>query len=156
MGKAQREYFLREQLKAIQKELGEESDEVATINSLREQIEQANMPEEARKEAERELARLEKLPSASPEYSVIRTYLDTLVSLPWSKSTGKPIDVPYARQVLDEDHYDLEKIKDRILEYLAVRRLKEQRQRSASGEEGTNEPVSREPILCFVGPPGVG
>jgi ATP-dependent Lon protease len=156
MGKAQREYFLREQLKAIQKELGEESDEVATINSLREQIEQANMPEEARKEAERELARLEKLPSASPEYSVIRTYLDTLVSLPWSKSTGKPIDVPYARQVLDEDHYDLEKIKDRILEYLAVRRLKEQRQASQSGEEGTNEAVSREPILCFVGPPGVG
>ncbi|HEX8035407.1 MAG TPA: LON peptidase substrate-binding domain-containing protein, partial [Ktedonobacterales bacterium] len=156
MGKAQREYFLREQLKAIQKELGEESDEVATINSLREQIEQANMPEEARKEAERELARLEKLPSASPEYSVIRTYLDTLVSLPWSKSTGKPIDVPYARQVLDEDHYDLEKIKDRILEYLAVRRLKEQRQASQSSEEGTNEPVSREPILCFVGPPGVG
>ncbi|MGZ6388347.1 MAG: endopeptidase La [Ktedonobacterales bacterium] len=156
MGKAQREYFLREQLKAIQKELGEESDEVATINSLREQIEQANMPEEARKEAERELARLEKLPSSSPEYSVIRTYLDTLVSLPWSKSTGKPIDVAYARRVLDEDHYDLEKIKDRILEYLAVRRLKEQRQASQSGEEGTDDPVSREPILCFVGPPGVG
>jgi ATP-dependent Lon protease len=155
MGKAQREYFLREQLKAIQKELGEESDEAATINQLREQIEQANLPEEAHKEAMRELSRLEKLPAASPEYSVIRTYLDLLVLLPWSKSTGKQIDVPYARQVLDEDHYDLEKVKDRILEYLAVRRLKEERQGSQTGGEG-GVPVSREPILCFVGPPGVG
>src|SRR5579859_4202631 len=103
MGKAQREYFLREQLKAIQKELGEENDEIATITSLREKIEQAHMPEEALKEALRELSRLEKLPTASPEYSVIRSYLDTLVALPWNISTGKPIDVPYARQVLDED-----------------------------------------------------
>jgi ATP-dependent Lon protease len=156
MGKAQREYFLREQLKAIQKELGEENDEVATITSLREKIEQAHMPEEAHKEAMRELARLEKLPTASPEYSVIRSYLDTLVALPWNISTGKPIDVPYARQVLDEDHYDLEKIKDRILEYLAVRRLKEQRQGTETGGPETGAPVSREPILCFVGPPGVG
>src|SRR5690242_11991292 len=156
MGKAQREYFLREQLKAIQKELGEENDEVATITSLREKIEQAHMPEEAHKEALRELARLEKLPTASPEYSVIRSYLDTLVALPWNISTGKPIDVPYARQVLDEDHYDLEKIKDRILEYLAVRRLKEQRQGTETGGPATGAPVSREPILCFVGPPGVG
>jgi ATP-dependent Lon protease len=155
MGKAQREYFLREQLKAIQRELGEESDEAATINQLRDQIEKAQMPEEASKEANRELSRLEKLPAASPEYSVIRTYLDLLVSLPWSKSTGKKIDVPYARQVLDEDHYDLEKIKDRILEYLAVRRLKEERQGSETGGPGKG-PVSREPILCFVGPPGVG
>ncbi len=155
MGKAQREYFLREQLKAIQKELGEESDEAATINQLRDKIAEAHLPEEAAKEAQRELARLEKLPAASPEYSVIRTYLDLIVSLPWSKSTGKRIDVPYARQVLDEDHYDLEKVKDRILEYLAVRRLKEDRQ-----SERESAPVddlrNREPILCFVGPPGVG
>ncbi len=165
MGKAQREYFLREQLKAIQKELGEESEEAATINQLREQIEKAGMPEEAYKEAMRELSRLEKLPAASPEYSVIRTYLDILVSLPWNKSTGKKIDVAYARQVLDEDHYDLEKIKDRILEYLAVRRLKEERLGSEAGMETTQKDgkeekvptwVGREPILCFVGPPGVG
>jgi ATP-dependent Lon protease len=155
MGKAQREYFLREQLKAIQRELGEESDEAATINQLRDQIAQAHLPEEAAKEAQRELSRLEKLPAASPEYSVIRTYLDLLASLPWDKSTGKKIDVPYARQVLDEDHYDLEKIKDRILEYLAVRRLKEDRQGTQTGGAGT-APVTREPILCFVGPPGVG
>ena len=156
MGKAQREYFLREQLKAIQKELGEESEEAATANDLRAKIEQAQMPEEAQKEAQRELSRLEKIPTASPEYSIIRTYLDVMVALPWSKSTGKPIDVPYARQVLDEDHYDLEKIKDRILEYLAVRRLKEERQGSETGGPPTGAPTSREPILCFVGPPGVG
>ena len=156
MGKAQREYFLREQLKAIQKELGEENDETATVNSLRDKIEQAHMPEEAYKEATRELSRLEKIPSASPEYSVIRTYLDVLVSLPWNTSTGKPIDVPFARKVLDEDHYDLDKIKDRILEYLAVRRLKEDRQGSETGGPGSGAPTSREPILCFVGPPGVG
>ncbi|HEX6797605.1 MAG TPA: endopeptidase La [Ktedonobacterales bacterium] len=160
MGKAQREYFLREQLKAIQKELGEESDDIATVNDLREQIEQAGMSEEALAEAQRELGRLEKIPSASPEYSVIRTYLETLIGLPWSKSTSKPIDVPYARQVLDEDHYDLDKVKDRIVEYLAVRQLKEQRQGSETGGDGTGTPASpltsREPILCFVGPPGVG
>jgi len=151
MSKAQREYFLREQLKAIQRELGEESEEAATINQLRRQIEEAQMPEEALKEAQRELSRLEKLPAISPEYSVIRTYLDILVSLPWNKSTGERIDVPHARAVLDEDHYDLEKVKDRILEYLAVRRLKEERQSSMASSS-----LSREPILCFVGPPGVG
>jgi ATP-dependent Lon protease len=156
MGKAQREYFLREQLKAIQRELGEESEEAATINELREQIEKANMPEEVLREAQRELSRLEKIPSASPEYSVIRTYLDVLVSLPWKKSTGQPIDVVHAREVLDADHYDLDKIKDRILEYLAVRRLKEQRQGSEAGGPAAGTPTSREPILCFVGPPGVG
>ena len=161
MTKAQREYYLREQLKAIQEELGEESDEVATINSLREKIEEARMPEEALKEAQRELSRLEKLPAISPEYSVIRTYLDTLVALPWDKSTGKKIDVSYARQILDEDHYDLVKIKDRILEYLAVRRLREERAGSQVQEKdaaGAKPAASRErdPILCFVGPPGVG
>jgi ATP-dependent Lon protease len=189
MGKVQREYILREQLKAIQKELGEESEEAATINELREKIEQASLNDEAHKEANRELSRLEKIPSASPEYSVIRTYLELLISLPWNKSTGKPIDVPHARAVLDEDHYDLEKIKDRILEYLSVRRLKEDRQREAAeraqaeadevAASATSTPVAEsadetpapttppsntaaerainhEPILCFVGPPGVG
>jgi ATP-dependent Lon protease len=160
MTKAQREYFLREQLKAIQQELGEESEEATAISELRQKIEEAHMPEEAAKEALRELTRLERIPSASPEYSVIRTYLELLVSLPWDRSTGKPIDVPFARQVLDEDHYDLEKIKDRILEYLAVRRLKQQRHEEEQKQEAEGEPakpyVNREPILCFVGPPGVG
>ena len=180
MGKVQREYLLREQLKAIQRELGEESEEQATINELRRKIDEAKLPEEALKEANRELSRLEKLPTASPEYSIIRTYLELLVSLPWSKGTGEKIDVPHARQVLNQDHYDLEKIKERILEYLAVRRLKEERlasemQRSkeaTSFENGveveqihTTQPlesqealrqINREPILCFVGPPGVG
>jgi ATP-dependent Lon protease len=177
MGKVQREYLLREQLKAIQRELGEESEEQATINELRQKIDEAHMPEEALKEANRELSRLEKLPTVSPEYSIIRTYLELLVSLPWSKSTGERIDVLKAREVLDQDHYDLEKVKDRILEYLAVRRLKEERvaeraEREAEAEkeqqggerrstgslhsaEATRQ-INREPILCFVGPPGVG
>jgi ATP-dependent Lon protease len=177
MGKVQREYLLREQLKAIQRELGEESEEQATINELRRKIDEAKMSDEALKEANREISRLEKMPTASPEYSIIRTYIELLTSLPWSKSTGEKIDVPWARQVLDQDHYDLEKIKDRILEYLAVRRLKEermaeqaQRQTEAAavtegGERRPTEPllsaeatrlINREPILCFVGPPGVG
>ena len=176
MGKVQREYLLREQLKAIQRELGEESEEQATINELRRKIDEAKMSDEALKEANRELSRLEKMPTASPEYSIIRTYIELLASLPWSKSTGEKIDVPHARQVLDQDHYDLEKIKDRILEYLAVRRLKEERLAEQerrqtevvageSEERRTTEPllsaeatrlINREPILCFVGPPGVG
>src|SRR5713101_5618743 len=180
IGKVQREYLLREQLKAIQRELGEESEEQATINELRRKIDEARMPEEALKEANRELSRLEKLPTVSPEYSIIRTYLELLTSLPWSKSTGEEIDVPSARQVLDQDHYDLEKIKDRILEYLAVRRLKEERlaehaqhDAEVAAEETSTagngrrltqplqsaearRQINREPILCFVGPPGVG
>jgi ATP-dependent Lon protease len=194
MGKMQREYLLREQLKAIQRELGEESEEQATINELRRKIDESHLPEEALKEANRELSRLEKLPTVSPEYSIIRTYLELLVSLPWSKSTGEQIDVAHARKVLDEDHYDLEKIKERILEYLAVRRLKEDRlaerlaqereeeeaARALAQKEGesveeptdpqraptqplvppphkeTKRTLNREPILCFVGPPGVG
>ena len=180
MGKVQREYLLREQLKAIQRELGEESEEQATINELRRKIDEAKLPEEALKEANRELSRLEKLPTVSPEYSIIRTYLELLASLPWSRSTGEIIDVPHARQVLDQDHYDLEKIKDRILEYLAVRRLKEERmaeqlerskdmttiQDGIETEEirptqplvsqEAQRQINREPILCFVGPPGVG
>ena len=183
MTKVQREYLLREQLKAIERELGEESEEQATINELRAKIEEAKLPEEAYKEAKRELSRLEKLPTVSPEYSIIRTYVELLASLPWSKSTGEKIDVPHARDVLDHDHYDLVKVKERILEYLAVRRLKEERraeeqQRAAEAaqqeakEAGDNgeihtptqplpsaeamRQINREPILCFVGPPGVG
>jgi ATP-dependent Lon protease len=139
--KGQREYLLREQLKAIQAELGEADEQQAEINELRERIEEADLPEDARKAAERELSRLERLPPAAAEYGVIRTYLEWLVELPWNKRTEDNLDIPHAREVLDEDHYDLEKVKDRILEYLAVRKL---------------NPESHGPILCFVGPPGVG
>lgn len=152
MGKNQREYFLREQLKAIQRELGETSDQEAEINELREQIEQSGMPEEARKEADRELDRLSKLPPAAAEYGVIKTYLDWLVSLPWNTSTEGEIDIKKTRETLDEDHYGLDKIKDRILEYLAVRKLKQDQ----AAENGEDSVVHREPILVFVGPPGVG
>jgi ATP-dependent Lon protease len=141
MDKTQREYFLRQQLKAIQDELGEADEGQAEINELREQIEEADLPEEPRKAAERELSRLERLPPAAAEYGVIRTYLEWILSLPWSKSTEDNLDLAHAREVLDEDHYDIEKVKERILEYLAVRKLK---------------PDARGSILSFVGPPGVG
>ncbi len=141
MDKSQREYYLRQQLKAIQEELGETDPAQADVNELREKIEIAKMPEDANKAALRELDRLGKIPSASPEYSVIRTYLDWLVTLPWSVTTEDSLDIDKARKILDEDHYDLEKVKDRILEYLAVRKLRN----TLTG-----------PILCFVGPPGVG
>ncbi len=150
--KAQREYFLREQLKAIRKELGDVDDEQSEIAQLRAKIEAANLPAEVRGEAERELSRMEKLSPASPEHSVIRTYLDWITTLPWNVSQGGDIDVARARQILDEDHYDLEKVKERILEYLAVLKLREERKKDGSVE--TSE--QREPILCFVGPPGVG
>lgn len=153
LGKNQREFYLREQLKAIQRELGEGSETEAEVTELRQKIEESGMPEEAAKEARRELDRLSKLPPAAAEYGVIKTYLDWLTTLPWSKSTEGEIDVAKARQILNDEHYDLEKIKDRILEYLAVRKLK----REAAVEAGDPEPtLSREPILCFVGPPGVG
>jgi ATP-dependent Lon protease len=139
--KGQREYFLRQQLKAIQEELGEEDEQQAELNELRQRIEEAGLPEDAQKAAERELSRLEKLPPVAAEYGVIRTYLEWLVDLPWSKETEDNLDISHAREVLDEDHYDLEEVKDRILEYLAVRKL---------------NPDSPGPILCFVGPPGVG
>ncbi len=139
--KGQREFFLREQLKAIQAELGEGDEQQAEIDELRERIEQAELPEYALKAAERELSRLEKLPPAAAEYGVIRTYLEWLVELPWNVETEDDLDIEHARKVLDQDHYDMEKIKDRILEYLAVRKL---------------NPDSPGPILCFVGPPGVG
>ena len=147
MGKAQREYFLREQLKAIQRELGELDSEHGELIELRERIEKAGLPAEAKREADREISRLERIPSASPESSVIRTYLELIVSLPWNVSTGGEVDVKKARAILDSDHYDLDKVKQRIVEHLAVRRLKQQR---GSTDRG------REPILCFVGPPGVG
>src|SRR2546422_8865494 len=139
--KAQREFFLREQLKVIKKELGEESDTAATVREGREEIEKAGLPEEARKEAEKELGRLEMVNPASAEYNVITTYLDWLSSLPWSTMTVDRLDMKDAARILDRDHYDLEKVKDRILEFLAVRQLK-------SDMKG--------PILCFYGPQGTG
>jgi ATP-dependent Lon protease len=164
LGKSQREYYLREQMKAIRRELGEESETEAEITELREKIEAAGMPEEAEREARRELDRLSKLPPAAAEYGVIKTYLDWLTALPWNKSTEGEIDIAKARQILDEDHYDLEKVKDRILEYLAVRKLKQDQlaelRAQREGEDGefsdADLPLNREPILCFVGPPGVG
>ena len=121
MGKAQREYFLREQLKAIQRELGELDTEHAELSELRERIEKAELPAEAKREADREIARLERIPSASPESSVIRTYLELIVSLPWNMSTGGEVDVKKAREILDADHYDLDKVKQRIVEHLEQR-----------------------------------
>jgi len=147
MGKAQREYFLREQLKAIQRELGELDSELGELGELRDRIAKAGLPPEAQREADREIGRLERIPSASPESSVIRTYLEMIVALPWNTSTGGEVDVTKARAILDFDHYDLDKVKQRIVEHLAVRRLKQQRKSTERG---------REPILCFVGPPGVG
>jgi ATP-dependent Lon protease len=141
MEKNQREFYLRQQLRAIQEELGESDPQQVETNELRKKIDEAAMPEDAKKAADRELERLSKVPTASPEYSVIRTYLDWLVQLPWNKDTTDAIDIRKARQILDEDHYDLEKVKDRIIEYLAVGKLK----KKLAG-----------PILCFVGPPGVG
>jgi ATP-dependent Lon protease len=141
VGKNQREYFLREQMKAIQKELGEGDDQTKEIEELQEKIEASGMPEAVRKEALRELDRLSKMPVAAAEYTVSRTYLDWLVALPWSKRTDEVIDLPKTKATLDADHSGLEKAKDRILEYLAVRKL---------------NPEVKGPILCFVGPPGVG
>src|SRR5690349_8460420 len=138
----QREYLLREQMKAIQKELGESDDSTQEIYELRKRVEEAGMPAEAKKECDRELKRLAKMTPASAEYMVSRTYLEWMTSLPWSKSSGATeIDIPKAQTILNEDHYDLEKVKERILDYLAVKKL---------------QPGMKGPILCFVGPPGVG
>ena len=140
----QREYLLREQMKAIQKELGEVDDAQAEIEELRSKVEQAGMPAEAKKECDRELKRLSKMTPASAEYMVSRTYLEWMTSLPWAKSSGATeaeIDIPKAHEILDQDHYDLQKVKERILDYLAVKKL---------------QPGMKGPILCFVGPPGVG
>lgn len=143
MGKTQREYYLREQMKAIQRELGETDERTAETEELREKIVQAGLTEEAQKEALRELDRLSRMPPAAPEYTVSRTFIDTLIGLPWNVYTEDNLDIPQVHATLDEDHYGLDKVKDRILEYLSVRKFKE------AGE-------MRHPILCFVGPPGVG
>ncbi len=150
--KAQREFFLRQQLKAIQRELGEEDEQQREIEEYRQKIEAAGMTEEAKKEALRELARMERMPPQAAEYWVIKTYLDWLVELPWNKLTEDNLDIEHARKVLDEDHYDLEKVKERILEYLAVRKLVKERGIEANPEEQGAAGA----ILCFVGPPGVG
>jgi ATP-dependent Lon protease len=141
MEKGQREYFLRQQLKAIQQELGEDDPEQAEVAELRERLDALTLGEEVRKAADRELARLEKLPSAAAEYGVIRTYLEWILTLPWNELTEDNLDLEHARTVLDSDHFDLEKVKDRIIEYLAVAKLRNE----VSGQ-----------VLCFVGPPGVG
>jgi ATP-dependent Lon protease len=141
VGKGQREYFLREQMKAIQKELGEGDDQAKELDELRDKIDAAGMPDEVKKEALRELDRLSKMPAAAAEYTVARTYIDWLVALPWAKRTDEVIDLVRTKQVLDADHSGLDRLKDRIIEYLAVRKLK---------------PETKSPILCFVGPPGVG
>ncbi|MEJ2707160.1 MAG: endopeptidase La [Anaerolineales bacterium] len=155
--KVQREYFLREQLKAIQRELGESDEQAVEVEEFRRKIEAAAMPEEAQKQARRELDRLSRLPTAAAEYGVIRTYLDWLVSLPWSELTPDNLDIAHARQVLDHDHYGLEDVKDRILEYLAVRKLRQERaDELAQIPEDAIRRVREGVILCFVGPPGVG
>jgi ATP-dependent Lon protease len=142
VNQSQREFLLREQMKAIQKELGESDDGVAEIDELRKKVEESGMSAEAKKECDRELKRLAKMTPASAEYMVARTYLEWMTSLPWNKTSGtEDIDIPKAQEILDEDHYDLVKIKQRILDYLAVKKL---------------QPGMKGPILCFVGPPGVG
>lgn len=141
MERQQREYLLRQQLRAIQEELGETNPEQADAEMMRKQMDEAQLPEDVRKEAERELSRMEKLPQASPDYHVIRTYLEMILELPWAKSTEDNLDLAHARQVLDEDHFDLKDVKERILEHLGVLKL---------------NPTANAPILCFVGPPGVG
>ncbi len=149
--KTQREYFLREQLKAIQKELGESNERQEEISDFRKKIEEAKMPEKVAKEAEKQISRLEKMHPDSAEAAIVRTYLEWMIELPWSKATFDNLDIKTAQKVLDEDHYDLEKVKERILEYLAVRKMKQERE--GAREKGTR---IKGPILCFVGPPGVG
>jgi ATP-dependent Lon protease len=141
MSKEQREYLLRQQLRAIQEELGEKNPEQAEVEILRERLEKAELPEQVRKEAERELSRLERLPAAAPEHQVVRSYLEIILELPWAKQTEDALEIPHARDVLNEDHFNLEEVKGRILEHLAVLKL---------------NPSAKSPILCFVGPPGVG
>jgi len=156
--KMQREYFLREQLKAIQKELGEADEQAADVEEFNKKIELAHMPEEGLKQAKRELDRLSRLPTAAAEYGVIRTYLDWLVSLPWTAKTEDNLDIPHAREVLDHDHYGLKDIKERILEFLAVRKLRMER-KAQLDQEPSEDKIRHERegvILCFVGPPGVG
>jgi ATP-dependent Lon protease len=141
MGKQQRDFLLRQQMRAIQEELGEKDPEKAEVDELRRRLGEAQLPEEVRKEADRELTRLERLPAAAPDFQVIRSHLELILELPWNKATEEVIDLAHARKVLDEDHYGLEEVKERILEILAVLKL---------------NPHAKAPILCFVGPPGVG
>ena len=143
INKTQREYYLREQLKAIQKELGEGDERGEEMDELRTKIDEAGMPEDALKEANRELDRLQRMSPGAPDYTTTRTYLDWLVAMPWNTSTEDNLDIPSVKKALDDDHFGLEKIKDRILEYLSVRKFR---------PEGD----LRQPILCFTGPPGVG
>jgi ATP-dependent Lon protease len=156
MEKDQREYFLRQQMKAIQKELGDMDEGSSVVTEYTEKLAKASLPEEAKKEAERELKRLSGMSAQSPEYSMIKTYLDWMVELPWSTSSEDQLDVVNARRVLDEDHYDLQEVKDRIIEFLAVRKLFKERgiQREKSEDGKTGRAMGA--ILCFVGPPGVG
>jgi len=155
--KVQREYFLREQMKAIQKELGDKDEQAVETEEFRQKIEEAKMPEEAAKQAKRELERLSHLPSAAAEYGVIRTYLDWLVSVPWSKATDDNLDIRHARKILDKDHFGLEDVKERILEFLAIRKLRLDRKNDK--KKASDDLIRRDRegvILCFVGPPGVG
>jgi len=155
--KVQREYFLREQMKAIQKELGDQDEQAVETEEFRKKIEDAKMPEEAEKQAKRELERLSHLPTAAAEYGVIRTYLDWLVSIPWSKGTADNLDIRHARKILDKDHFGLEDVKERILEFLAIRKLR--LDRKDDKKKASDDLIRRERegvILCFVGPPGVG
>jgi ATP-dependent Lon protease len=160
MTKMQREYFLREQMKAIQKELGEADEQEVELQEFEQRIAAAGMPAEAEKEARRELDRMRKMPSQAAEYSVIKTYLDWMVSLPWSLVTQDNLEIAHARQVLNEDHYGLDDIKDRIVEFLAVRKLRLERKAAGDGDEGLPvDHIRRERegvILCLVGPPGTG
>jgi ATP-dependent Lon protease len=141
LSKEQRDYLLRQQMRAIQQELGEQNPEKAEVEALRQRLQEAKLPDDIRKEAERELGRLERLPAAAPDFQVTRTYLELILELPWEKLTPDDLDLGHARQVLDEDHFDLREVKERILEHLAVLKL---------------NPQANAPILCFVGPPGVG
>jgi ATP-dependent Lon protease len=156
MEKAQRDYYLRQQMKAIQKELGDTGEAESVIEEYTEKIEKANLPDEAKKEASRELNRLKGMSSQSPEYPVIKTYLDWMVELPWRKLSEDQADINGARTVLDEDHYDLEEVKERIIEYLAVRKLLKERSEGGEKKDRPDEPEAMGAILCFAGPPGVG
>ena len=159
MERMQRDFFLREQMKAIQKELGEDDEQSADIRELEERIEAAGMSEEAEKEARHELDRMRRMPIQAAEYSVIKTYLDLMVSLPWQKQTEDNLDIEHARTVLNEDHYGLDEIKERILEFLAVRKLRAERKDDEVEEDDVRDQIRRERegvVLCFVGPPGVG
>jgi ATP-dependent Lon protease len=156
MDKSQREFYLRQQLQAIRRELGDTDEGEASIADLRERLSRASLPPEVQADAERELTRLQAIPTASPEHSMVRTYLEWLADLPWSIATEDNLDLHHAKQVLDEDHFDLDRVKNRILEYLAVLKLRTERAAAQDGATGGPVASVRGPILCLVGPPGVG